>query len=298
MSSNPLLFRIAFGSIAVSLVVLGLKLLAYWITGSVALYSDALESIINVVTALTALGALWFSYQPADQNHPYGHHKAEYLSAVLEGVLIVLAAISILRQAYLGFLDPRPLDAPWQGLTINLVATAINAFWALLLMRIGRSHRSPALTADGSHLMTDVVTSVGVFIGLVGAILFDMPILDPVLAGLVALNIIWMGWRLMRESVGGLMDEAVPATTLDDIKSIISVEAEGAIEAHDIRTRQAGRAVFVDFHLVVAGDMTVSFAHDICDRIERALKDKIEDITVTIHVEPDDKAKHQGIVVL
>ncbi|MFC5066692.1 cation diffusion facilitator family transporter [Flaviflagellibacter deserti] len=298
MSSNPLLFRIAFGSIAVSLIVLGLKLLAFWMTGSVALYSDALESIINVVTAFAALGALWFSYQPADQNHPYGHHKAEYLSAVLEGVLIVLAAISILHQAYLGFLDPRPLNAPWQGLTVNLVATTINAFWALLLIRTGRKHRSPALTADGGHLMTDVVTSAGVFVGLVGAIVFDMPLLDPILAGFVAINIIWMGWKLMRESVGGLMDEAVPPVTLDAIKSIIATEAEGAIEAHDIRTRQAGRATFVDFHLVVAGDMTVSFAHDICDRIERALKGKIEDITVTIHVEPEDKAKHQGIVVL
>ncbi len=298
MSSNPLLFRIAFGSIAVSLIVLGLKLLAFWMTGSVALYSDALESIINVVTAFAALGALWFSYQPADQNHPYGHHKAEYLSAVLEGVLIVLAAISILREAYLGFLDPRPLDAPWQGLAINLLATAINAFWALLLIRTGRKYRSPALTADGRHLMTDVFTSAGVFVGLVGAIVFGMPVLDPILAGFVAINIIWMGWKLMRESVGGLMDEAVPPATLDAIKSVISTEAEGAIEAHDIRTRQAGRATFVDFHLVVAGDMTVSFAHDICDRIERALKDKIEDITVTIHVEPEDKAKHQGIVVL
>jgi cation diffusion facilitator family transporter len=298
MDNSQLLLRIAGANIAVSLLVLALKSAAFWITGSVALYSDALESIINVVTALTAFGALWLSNQPADHNHPYGHHKAEYLSAVLAGVLIVVAAISILREAYLAYLDPQPLDAPVPGLALNMLATAFNAGWAMLLMRTGRRHRSPALAADGRHLMTDVVTSVGVFGGLVASIIFDLPVLDPLLAAIVALNIVWAGFKLMKESVGGLMDEAVPADTLDSIRSLIAREAAGAIEAHDIRTRQAGRAVFVDFHLVVAGTMSVSAAHDICDRIERALKAAVEGVIVTIHVEPDNKAKHQGIVVL
>lgn len=292
------LFRLALCSILVSLIVLGLKVLAYWLTGSVALYSDALESVINVVTAITAAAALWFSQQPADQNHPYGHGKAEYLSAVLEGVLITLAAISIIRYAYYGFLDPRPLDAPFEGLAVSLVATAINAFWAFVLIRTGRRERALALTADGKHLFTDVITSVGVFFGLIGAVVFDLPVLDPILAAFVALNIVWMGVMLMRESLGGLMDEAVPTNTLADIKAIISREAEGAIEAHDIRTRQAGRTTFVEFHLVVAGTMSVSDAHDICDRIERAVQDGVEGTIVTIHVEPDNKAKHQGIVIV
>jgi cation diffusion facilitator family transporter len=292
------LFRLALGSILVSLIVLGLKALAYWLTGSVALYSDALESVINVVTAITAAAALWFSQQPADQNHPYCHGKAEYLSAVLEGVLITLAAISIIRYAYFGFLDPRPLDAPFEGLAISLVATAINAFWAFVLIRTGRRERSLALAADGKHLFTDVITSVGVFFGLIGAVVFNLPVLDPILAAFVALNIVWMGVMLMRESVGGLMDEAVPGDTLADIKAIISKEAEGAIEAHDIRTRQAGRTIFVEFHLVVTGTMSVSDAHDICDRIERAVQDGVEGTIVTIHVEPDNKAKHQGIVIV
>jgi cation diffusion facilitator family transporter len=297
MSAHKLL-RLAFGSIVISLIVLGLKALAYGLTGSVALYSDALESVINVVTAITAAAALWFAAQPADQNHPYGHGKAEYLSAVLEGVLITLAAVSIIRYAYLGFFDPRPIDAPFEGLAISAVATAINAVWAFVLIRTGRRERALALTADGKHLFTDVVTSVGVFFGLIGAVVFDMPVLDPILAALVALNIIWMGVMLMRESLGGLMDEAVPANTLDTIKAIIAKEAEGAIEAHDIRTRQGGRTIFVEFHLVVAGTMSVSAAHDICDRIERAIQTGVEGTIVTIHVEPDDKAKHQGIVVV
>jgi cation diffusion facilitator family transporter len=251
-----------------------------------------------VVTSLTALWALWFSIQPADQNHPYGHHKAEYLSAVLAGVLILAAAVSILREAYMGFLAPQPLEAPAIGLAINMLATIVNLGWAALLIRTGTRHRSPALAGDGRHLMTDVVTSVGVLIGLAGAVALEMPVLDPILAALVALNIIWTGYRLTRESMGGLLDEAVPAEVLERIKSVIATGADGAIEAHDIRTRQAGRVVFIDFHLVVQGAMTVSAAHDICDCIEQALKDSVPGALVTIHVEPEAKAKHQGIVVL
>ncbi len=297
MPAPKLLLRVAVGSIAVSLIVLGLKALAYGVTGSVALYSDALESIINIVTAITAFAALRLSEKPADQNHPFGHHKAEYLSAVLAGVLIVLASISILREAYGAFSHPRRLDAPLPGLLLSLTATAINAAWALLLIRVGGKHRSPALRADGRHILTDVITSVGVLVGLVGALALDMPILDPILAALVALNILWMGFRLMKESVGGLMDEAAPRTALDTIQSIIARESEGAIEVHDLRTRQAGRATFIQFHLVVGGDMSVSRAHELCDRLEQALREAVEGAIVTIHVEPANKAKHQGIRV-
>lgn len=292
------LFRLALVSILVSLLVLGLKTAAWWITGSVALYSDALESVINVVTAVTAAVALWFSHQPPDKNHPYGHHKAEYLSAVLVGVLITIAAVSIARYAYQGFLDPKPLQAPIEGLFVSGVATLVNAGWALVLIRVGRRERSLALESDGKHVFTDVITSIGVLVGLVGGVVFSLPILDPIMAALVAVNIVWMGVALVRQSLGGLMDEAVPADRLEEIKAVIAKEADGAIEAHDIRTRQAGRATFVEFHLVVAGTMSVSDAHDICDRIERALQEEVEGASVTIHVEPDNKAKHQGIVVV
>jgi cation diffusion facilitator family transporter len=290
--------KLALGSILVGAIVFVLKYAAYHLTGSIALYSDALESIINVVTAVAAFLAVWLSAQPADANHPYGHHKVEYFSAVLEGVLIIVAALAILREAYFGFLAPKALDAPALGLAVNGLATVINSVWAWVLIRQGRLRRSPALTADGRHLLTDVVTSVGVLGGLLLVPLTGWHWLDPALASIVALNIIWSGWGLMKESIGGLMDEALPEATLTRVRDVIAVNAEGAIEAHDLRTRHAGRMTFIDFHLVVPGHMSVTDAHDICDRIERALKEEVQDALITIHVEPDNKAKHSGIVVL
>ncbi|WP_243370116.1 cation diffusion facilitator family transporter [Microvirga solisilvae] len=290
--------KLAMGSIFVGALVFALKYAAYYLTGSIALYSDALESIINVVTAVAALMAIRVSAAPADANHPYGHHKVEYFSAVLEGVLIIVAALMILREAYFGFFSPKMLDAPGIGLAANAIATAINGLWSWVLIRQGRRMRSPALTADGRHLMTDVVTSIGVLVGLVFVPITGWAWLDPVLAAFVAVNILWSGWGLIKESIGGLMDEALPEATLSKVREIISSNAEGAIEAHDLRTRHAGKMTFIDFHLVVPGAMSVTNAHDICDRIERALKDEIEDALITIHVEPDNKAKHAGIVVL
>ncbi|MDQ4060173.1 MAG: cation diffusion facilitator family transporter [Pseudomonadota bacterium] len=290
--------QLAAGSILIGAVVLALKFGAYWLTGSIALYSDALESIINVVASVAALLALRVSYRPADANHPYGHAKAEYFSAVLEGVLIVLAALSILREAWFGYLDPKPLQAPEWGLAVNALAGAINAVWAWVLIRCGRRWRSPALVADGRHLVTDVVTSAGVLIGLALATLTGWQVLDPALAALVAVNILWSGWNLMRESVGGLMDEAPSVEVMVRIRELISQHATGALEAHDLRTRHAGRLTFIEFHLVVPGTMTVSEAHDICDRIEAALRADVEGSSITIHVEPEDKAKHRGVLVL
>ncbi|MGO4526701.1 cation diffusion facilitator family transporter [Microvirga sp. 2MCAF35] len=290
--------KLALGSIFVGTVVLVLKYAAYYITGSIALYSDALESVINVVTAVAAFMAVRLSAAPADANHPYGHHKVEYFSAVLEGVLIIVAALAILREAYYGFLSPKMIDAPMEGLAINAIASVINAFWSWLLINRGRRMRSPALVADGRHLFTDVVTSAGVLIGLLLVPFTGWHWLDSVLAALVAVNILWSGWGLMKESIGGLMDEALPEATLSRVREIIAINAQGAIEAHDLRTRHAGRMTFIDFHLVVPGHMSVTDAHDICDRLERALKDDVKDSLITIHVEPDNKAKHAGIVVL
>ncbi|MGM4930187.1 cation diffusion facilitator family transporter [Tardiphaga sp. 619_E2_N8_5] len=289
---------LAQGSIAVGLLVLGMKYAAYYLTGSVALLSDAIESIVNVVTAIVVLLATTLSAKPADDDHPYGHHKAEYFSAVLEGVLIVLAAILILREAYQSYLVPRLVEAPWVGLLLNAAASVINAGWAWVLIRQGRIHRSPALAADGRHLLSDVYSSIGVLGGVGVAALSGVAILDPILAALVALNILWAGWGLMKESLSGLMDEAIPPAMLASIKQTISAHADGAIEAHDLRTRRAGSMTFIDFHLVVAGSTTVSAAHDICDKLETAIRQEIGEALITIHVEPDDKAKHSGIVVL
>ncbi len=290
--------KLALGSIFIGTVVFALKYAAYYITGSIALYSDALESVINVVTAIAAFMAVRLSAAPADANHPYGHHKVEYFSAVLEGVLIIVAALAILRESYYGFLSPKMIDAPMEGLAINAIASVINAFWSWLLINRGRRMRSPALVADGRHLFTDVMTSAGVLIGLLLVPFTGWHWLDSVLAALVAVNILWSGWGLMKESIGGLMDEALPEATLSRVREIIAINAQGAIEAHDLRTRHAGRMTFIDFHLVVPGHMSVTDAHDICDRLERALKDDVKDALITIHVEPDNKAKHAGIVVL
>lgn len=287
------LLRLAAGSIAVSLVVLGLKYLAYALTGSVALLSDAIESIINVVTAIAAFFAIRISQRPADASHPYGHSKAEYFSAVLEGVLILVASLAILREAYRGFIDPQPLHAPALGLAVSTAATLLNGAWSWLLITTGRKRRSPALVADGRHLLTDVWTSGGVVVGVLLVALTGWEVLDPALAALVALNILWSGWQLIRESTAGLMDSAVPDEELETIKAAIDANLEGAIEAHDLRTRHAGRMTFVDFHLVVDGTLTVDASHAICDRIEAAIRQDHPDSLINIHVEPEAKRKNR-----
>jgi cation diffusion facilitator family transporter len=290
--------NIAAASIIVGAVVLALKFVAWWLTGSIALWSDALESLVNVATAVAAFAAIRYGALPPDANHPYGHAKAEYFAVVLVGVLIVIAAISILTAAWQGFLDPQPFARAPEGLAVNAAASVLNGLWCYVLIREGRRRRSPALIADGVHLATDVATSVGVLVGLILAVVTGLPILDSVLAALVALNILWAGWRLIRFSIGGLMDEAVDPETLEKIKKVISDNADGAIEAHDLRTRNAGRLTFIEFHLVVAGTMPVSQSHDICDRLEKALRAEVHDSLITIHVEPEDKAKHTGVVVV
>jgi cation diffusion facilitator family transporter len=285
-------------SIAVAAVVLGLKYLAYWRTGSVALYSDALESIVNLITAAVALYAIHVSSQPADRQHQFGHHKAEYFSAVLEGVLIVVAALLILREAYDALITPRTISAPLVGIGLNGLATVLNAGWSYFLMTWGRRQRSPALVGDGWHLMSDVVTSVGVIVGLGLATITGWQLLDPLLAAVVGANILWAGWRLMRDSVSGLMDEAVTAEVARQISAVIANNAEGAIEAHDVKTRTAGRVTFIEFHLVVPGKMTVATSHQICDRLEVALTEAIPGAEVLIHVEPEEEAKQTGVPVL
>lgn len=299
-ASAPLHHLVKLGriSVLVALTVLGLKYAAYLLTGSLALYSDALESIINVAAALAALIALNVAARPADDNHPFGHSKAEYFSAVLEGVLIVLAALAILWEAGPKLLAPGPVQLPPLGLALSVAASVINGVWATRLIGVGRSARSPALAADGRHLMSDVVSSVGVLIGVVLATLTGWHVLDPLLACLVALNILWSGWHLMRESVGGLMDAGADAQTQTRIRELLAQHGEGALEAHDVLTRTAGQVTFIEFHLVVPGDMTVSQAHGICDRLEEVLEAEVPGARVTIHVEPQEKAKHSGIVVL
>lgn len=291
--------RIAAGSIGIGLAVLGLKAAAAWLTGSVALYADAVESVVNVAAAGIAYAGIAWSRRPADGNHPYGHDKGEYLSAVVEGVLVVLAALAIVHAAGTALLAGRAEAAPVSaaGLAINGLASLINGLWCFVLLREGRRLLSPALVADGEHLRADVVSSLGVIAGLLLAAATGLWWLDPLLALLVGVNVLVSGWRLVKASLGGLMDEAVPAEVLARINQRIRDHAGGAIEAHDVRTRQAGRRTFVEFHLVVPGALSVEAAHAICDRVEAALREELDEAIITIHVEPEHKAKRQGVAV-
>ena len=295
LAPKQTLTSLAAASIAVACLVMAVKYLAYLITGSVALYSDALESVVNVITAVAALVAISIARRPPDRHHPFGHHKAEYVAVALEGVL---AALLILQQAWMAWQSPRALDQPVLGMVVNGAATAINAGWAWLLINQGRALRSPALAADGWHLVTDVVTSLGVLAGLILATLTGWAILDPLLAAIVAVNILWTGWRITTSSVSGLMDESATAEIMAGIRRAIAANADGALQVHDLRTRTAGPATFVEFHLVVPGHMTVAYAHDICDRIEAALHAQIQDAQILIHVEPEEEAKTKGAIVI
>jgi cation diffusion facilitator family transporter len=290
--------RLALGSIGVGIIVLALKFQAYALSGSVALYSDAVESIVNVVAAVAAFIAVRMASQPADADHPYGHHKAEYLSAVIEGALIVLAAMAILREAWDGFQAARVADFGAIGLMVNALAGGLNAAWCGVLMRQGKRLKSPALLADATHLRADVVSSTGVLVGIILAVLTGWWWLDPLLATLVAVNILWSGWHLIGQSMSSLMDRALPPDELAAMQALISQGAQGALQAHDIRTRRAGQRTFIDFHLVVPGTMSVATAHEVCDRIEAAIRTQHDDVVITIHVEPEHKAKQKGAVVI
>jgi cation diffusion facilitator family transporter len=290
--------RIASASIFVGLIVLALKAGAWWLTGSAALYSDALETVVNVAASVIALYALHVASLPADREHPFGHAKAEFLAAAVEGALILGAAASILAGAWQAWLHPHVLETPWRGLALNGAATLINLGWAYVLLRTARAARSPALDADGRHLLADVANSVGVAIGVVLVVVTGRLWLDAAVAAATAVEVVWSGLRLITVSVGGLMDEAPDQATLDKIRQVISANADGAIEAHDLRTRHAGRQSFLEFHLVVPGSMAVAEAHEICDRIEGAFRTEMAHLIVNIHVEPEHKAKHHGVVVL
>jgi len=296
VTSKPIT-TLALVSIAVGIVVLGLKAAAWWFTRSAALYSDALESVVNVASSAVAAGALFYAARPADANHPYGHEKAEFFAAVIVGVMIIVAAMSIFQHAITQWDHWEALEAPWLGISINLAATAINAGWAWVLERAARQHRSPALAADARHLWSDVATSAAVVIGVCAVLASGALWLDGVIAMGVGVHVLWSGWGVVRSSVGGLMDEA-PAGVMERARAIVQAHAEGAIEAHDMRLRYAGRLTYLEFHLVVPGDMRVAEAHAICDRVEAALRAAEPEMVITIHVEPEGKAKHRGVLVI
>ncbi len=286
--------RAALWSILIGLLVLGLKLFAAWWTDSVALFSDALESTVNVVAASTLWLALKVAARPPDDNHPFGHAKAEHFSAGLEGTLVVFAAVAIGWRAVVRFGATPRLPELGLGLALGVLATAINLALALYLERAGRRLRSPALLADALHVRSDVFTSLGVFAGFGLAWATGYWALDALLALGVALHILWAGVRAMRESIGGLMDEGIAREELAAIERVLAAEGPPVLEHHDLRTRKAGWRTFVELHLVVDGSTTVAASHRICDRVEAEIERAIPDAAVTIHVEPEDEAKGEA----
>lgn len=273
-------------SIAAGLTTLALKSLAYWLTGSVGLLSDAAESVVNLLAAATAYLSLRYAARPVDESHAYGHEKIEYFSSGLEGVLIGVASLSIAWLAVHRLIAPAPLEPLGLGLAISLLAAVINGAVALVLLRAGRKHRSIVLEADGQHLMTDVWTSVAVLGGLGLVWLTGQEILDPLLALAMAVNILWTAVGLIRRSFNGLMDHTLPMAEQDAIRALIAAQLAAGMDFHALRTRQAGMRRFADFHLLVPGSMSVREAHAHTERIETAVRTALPGLEVTVHIEP------------
>jgi cation diffusion facilitator family transporter len=280
--------RYAWLSIATAIATILLKGVAWWITGSVGLLSDALESFVNLAGALMALAMLSLAAQPADDNHAFGHGKAEYFSSAFEGFLIAVAAAMISWKAVERLLAPQPLEAVGVGLAVSVVASLLNLATARTLMSVGRRYRSITLEADAHHLMTDVVTSVGVIVGVGLVWLTGWLWLDPVIALAVAVNILWTGWHLMRRSTAGLMDVSVPDGELKAIGAALDRYRAEGIDFHALRTRQAGTRAFVSLHVLVPGDWTVQQGHDWSERIEGDIRGAVPHAHVTTHLEPQE----------
>ena len=293
---RPSLTRFAGLSIIAAILTIGLKTSAYWLTGSIGLLSDALESLVNLVAAIGALAALTIAARPADEGHPYGHDKVEYFSSGAEGGMILLAAFSIAVTALNRLLHPQPLENIWLGLTVSLIASLVNLGTARVLFGAGRRHRSITLEADAHHLMTDVWTSIGVLLGVGAVSLSGWVWLDPAVALVVATNIVWTGVRLIRRSLSGLMDTALPMEEQTVIKNALDQYRRDGIEYHALRTRSAGARRFASVHVLVPGEWTVQRGHDLLERIEAQIHGQLANATIFTHLEPlEDPASWQDI---
>jgi cation diffusion facilitator family transporter len=275
-------------SIAAAVATIALKASAWLLTGSVGFLSDAAESLVNLVAAIIALIAVRVAARPPDDDHAYGHEKAEYFSAGTEGALIILAAVSIAVVAVMRLSDPAPIDHVGAGAAVSAAAGGLNLVVALLLMRVGREQRSIVLEADGRHLMTDVWTSVGVIVGVVAVALTGWDRLDPIIALLVAANIVRSGVQLLQRSTGGLMDHALGPDELGVIEAVLDRYRGEGVQFHALRTRQSGRRAFVSFHVLVPGGWTVGEGHDVAERVASDIRERLPYATVFTHVEPED----------
>jgi cation diffusion facilitator family transporter len=280
------LAKFAWMSIVVSVVVFGMKMAAWWATGSVGLLSDALESTVNIVAAVVALFALRTAMKPADKLHHFGRGKAEYFSASIEGFMILLAALIIVYTAVERIITPRELEQIGWGLTISTVAALINGGAALILLRAGKLHRSPVLVADGKHLMTDVWTSAGVIVGVGLVVVTGWNRLDGIVALAVGLNIIVTGVNLLRSSTAGLMDKALSDEDHVKIVKVLTKYESDEVKFHELQTREAGRQRFVSMHVLVPGAWTIQKGHDLSENLEADIIAELPNTLVTTHVEP------------
>jgi len=284
--NNTRLFRLLWLSVAAAVVTISLKATAYLLTGSVGLLSDAVESVVNLVAAVVALLALHWASKPADEEHAYGHQKAEYFSAGVEGALIVVAAVAIAVTAVDRLLHPQPIEDVGVGLAVSVVASLINLAVGSLLLRVGRRERSIVLEADGKHLVTDVWTSAGVIVGVAAVAITGWQPLDSLVALAVAVNIVVAGSGLVRRSGGGLMDRGLGASERAQIEQVLSRFERDGVRFHALRTRQAGSRAFVSVHVLVPGAWTVQRGHDVVESVEAALRERLPYATVFTHLEP------------
>lgn len=279
--------RYAWLSIAAAIATIALKTLAWWLTGSVGLLSDALESLVNLAAALLALSMLRLAASPPDDDHPYGFSKAEYFSAGIEGALIVLAAAGIVWTAIPRLTEPRELDMPLAGLGLTVLASAINLSVAMVLLRAGRMHESITLEADGKHLLTDVWTSAGVIVGVALVFVTGWLRLDPLIAMGVAVHILWTGFGLVQRSVRGLLDPAISAEDQRELTKLFhEYSRRYGVSFHALRTRQAGVRRFVSFHMLVPDAWTVAHAHRLSEEIESRMRAMVPNLGILVHIEP------------
>lgn len=284
-------------SIAAAITTIGLKFIAYYYTGSVGMLSDAIESVVNLLATGFALAMIILAETPADPNHDYGHTKAEYFSSVIEGLLIIIASVAIIWSAIQRMITPVPIENIGIGMLASILASIVNLGVGLILIKNGKKHHSLLLEADGKHLLTDVYTTVGILIAIILIKITGLIILDPIIAIIVALNISYTGYKLIKRSANGLMDEALPAEDIEKINNYLDSLKVDDVEYHSMLTRQAGQRKFVTFHLLVPGDWSVQKGHDLADEIECTIEDMFTEImTVTTHLEPiEDPASHNDI---
>ena len=293
MSHNSLT-RFAWLSIGAALATIALKSGAYFLTGSVGLLSDAIDSFVNLIGAVMVLTMLTMAARPADEDHSYGHSKAEYFSSGVEGSLILIVALSIGAVAIEGLIHPKQLDKIGLGLAVSTLASLINFSVGFLLLRVGRRTRSIALEADARHLMTDVWTSAGVLVGVGAVAITGWQRLDPVVALAVAANLIWTGMGIVRRSVSGLMDTALPQSERELIQNVLRTYEKDGLQFHAVRTRDAGARKFVSMHVLVPGNWTVNRGHKLLEQIERKIQKVLPHVIVFTHLEPlDDPASWQ-----